>query len=348
MNISDKRLLEEQENFLEFIKNYEYINKNGRLDLEPFCVHLSLCFFYDGLKEKAPQPRDIYNLLIQHLQDFAKGDEMALWVQTQRLIDWTPEIESIYPDKYRTYIHIAGLIHVMHKWIYDIGHILITIPEPTESRKYFDWVDEKWVFVFTFVDGFHNYYTEFLKSFDQKLAKEKGYSTFEALHTSMRTDCDFNQAVNQLKKRHSVQNEALLKIQEAMDSDFYLEAITLQECLISNYIFNYLQSKGKSLKRPSFSKILFECGKIKSASPESKSLFKKVDKWRVKRNKAIHGFISSKIDSHSQSQNNFLKFSKTTAGKGLELCQAVCDWYGYESVNFIPTKFPKENDVLSN
>lgn len=344
MNISDKQLLKEQEKLFEVVKNYEYINKDGCLDLEHFCIHLFLCFVCDGLKEKAPQPKDIYNLLIQHLQN----NGMSSWIKTQKLMDWTPEIGVTYPDKYRTYIHIYGLIHVMDKWIYDIGHILINIPEPTESKKYFNWVNEKWIFIFTFIDGFHNFYTEFLKSFDQEIAKKEGYSLFEALHTSMRTDCDFNQAINQLKTRHSVQNEALLKIQEAMDSDFYLEAITLQECLISNYIFNYLQSKGKSLKRPSFSKILFECEKIKSASPESKSLFKKVDKWRVKRNKAIHGFISSKIESHSQSQNNFLKFSKTTAGKGLELCQAVCDWYGYESVNFIPTKFPKENDVLSN
>ncbi|WP_181939742.1 hypothetical protein [Klebsiella pneumoniae] len=44
----DKELLKEQERFYEFIKNYEFINNSGRLDLEAFCVNLSMCFNCDG------------------------------------------------------------------------------------------------------------------------------------------------------------------------------------------------------------------------------------------------------------------------------------------------------------
>lgn len=48
----DKELLKEQERFYEFIKNYEFINNSGRLDLEAFCVNLSMCFNCDGVLGK--------------------------------------------------------------------------------------------------------------------------------------------------------------------------------------------------------------------------------------------------------------------------------------------------------
>lgn len=86
----DKELLKEQERFYEFIKNYEFINNSGRLDLEAFCVNLSMCFNCDGVLEQSPHPDSVYELLIYLLSNYATKDEMDLWVQTQKIIDWKP------------------------------------------------------------------------------------------------------------------------------------------------------------------------------------------------------------------------------------------------------------------
>jgi hypothetical protein len=340
----NRERLDEQSRFLEFIKEYEYINDQGRLDLEAFCVYLSICFSCDEMLGKSPQPLDMYNLLIEILEDHSKDDDMTLWVQTQMLVDWTPEDAYMYPSRYRTYIHIAGLIHTMHFWVYEIGHTLMGIPEPNTPGKYFNWVDVEWSFVHTFINGFHNSYTSFLKKMDEKGVQDRGYSFFEALHQSKNSDVDFDEIINQLKKRSIAQNKAVERIDKAIDAGFYLEAITLEENLISNCLFNYLKSKGTHFKNPSFQKLLNGC---KELTLDDFEMIHDVDTWRVKRNTAIHGFVESEIHSLSESEKDFLSFAKETSIEGRGLSQLICDWYVKQSVNFIPTEFETKKKALN-
>ncbi|WP_220427477.1 hypothetical protein, partial [Klebsiella pneumoniae] len=94
-------------------------------------------------------------------------DEMDLWVQTQKIIDWKPGHAYMYPNKYRTCIHVAGMVPVLHHWIYNIGHTLMEIPEPDKTGKYFEWVSRDWTFVFTFINGLHEFFYNYLKAFDK-------------------------------------------------------------------------------------------------------------------------------------------------------------------------------------
>lgn len=340
----NREILDEQAGFLEFIKDYEYINEQGRLDLEAFCVYLSICFSCDGVLDKSPQPRDMYNLLIEILNEHSSDDDMSLWVQTQKLVDWTPEVAHMYPDKYRTYIHIAGLVHTMHYWVYEIGHSLMGIPEPKTRGKYFNWVDVEWVFVHTFINGFHNFHTSLLKGIDEKGVKERGYSLFEALHKSTNSNVDYDEAINELKIRSSAQNKAIKRIDKAIDAEFYLEAITLEENLISNCLFNYLKSKNKHFKNPSFQKLLKEC---KELTIDASEIIDNVNTWRAKRNTAIHGFVESEINSLSESERDFLSFAKDTSVEGRDFCQLICDWYVKQSINFISTEFETKQKTLN-
>lgn len=340
----NKEILNEQRRFLEFIKEYEFINEQGRLDLEAFCFYLSICFSCDGLLDKSPRPRDMYNLLIEILGEYSSDDDMSLWVQTQKLVDWTPEVAHLYPDKYRTYIHIAGLVHAIHYWIYAIGHSLMGIPEPKVRGKYFNWVDVDWVFVHTFIDGFHNFHYSFLKKMDEKGVKERGYSFFEALHQSKNYKMDYEDAVNALKKRSLAQNKATERIDSAINAGFYLEAITLAENLISNCLFNYLKSKNKNLKNASFQKLIKECKELNNDAFE---MMNDINTWRTKRNTAIHGFIESEIDSLSESEENFISFAKDTSIEGRNFCQNICDWYLKQSINLIPTKFENKKSNMN-
>lgn len=330
----NKELLQEQADFLEFIKSYEYINSDGRLDLEAFCVNLSICFSCDGIMEKSPDPRKAYDLLIDILRYYAKDDEMSLWVQRQNLVDWSPQIGHIYPDKYRTYIHVAGLVHAVRDWIYGIGRELMGVPRPETIPKYFWWVQNEWVFVGAFIKGFHTWFSEYLKRFDMRISADTGYSLFEALHLSD-GNSSFDEVVSKLKIRSAAQDAAINRIDEAMDAGFCLEAITLQECLISNCLFNYLEARGAKGAGLSFVKLI---ASVRESSDDE--LLLEVDRWRLNRNRAIHGFVESKAEELSKSVDSFGLLSIETARKGRDLCRSVLIWYLRESVNFLATEFP--------
>jgi hypothetical protein len=339
-----KEILEDQRRFFEFVKSYEHINEEGRLDLEAFCVNLSTCFNCDGVLDQSPQPREIFDLLIDILETKATEKEMSLWVQRQNLIDWSPEVAQVYPDGYRTYIHVAGLIHAAYTWIYHIGHSLMGISKPELPQKYFEWIPREWVFVHAFINGFHIKFSEFQKEIDMSSVGEKGYSLFEALHKSISNDFSFEEASQEIKERDLAHRETIKRIEIAIESGFNLEAITLQECLISNCLFNYLESLGIKAKGFSFQKLL---KKSKGCFNDSSDLFNEVDSWRVKRNNAIHGFVESTLGSFSESQEKFNLFARGTALEGDALSKRVCEWYLEESVNFIPTEFPKSGRNLN-
>ena len=330
-----------RQDFLNAIKNYQYIGDDGRLLLEPFCVYLSHCFGFDGILENSPQPRAMYMLLIDLIRERLGDENAQRYVQLQQIADWTPDMAYIYPDRTVTCIHASALIHVSHEWIYEIGHYLMQIPEPAEPSKYFDWVDEEWVAVHGFINGYHNAFTSFQKEFDRNGIRDKGYSAFEALHLSMHRNIDFDAAVEILKERHDSYQAALARVEESIANGYFLEAIALEECLISNCLFNYLNNTGTTLTNPSFKLLLTAIRKnSQSFDGLTMSLFKKIDNWRVARNKAIHGFITTTSNSLNQSRQSFQRLTEATAKEGETLCESVVSWYELECVNFIPHQFP--------
>lgn len=331
-----------RQEFLNEIKNYQYIRDDGRLLLEPFCVYLSHCFGFDGVLESSPQPRTMYMLLIEIIRERLGDENAQRYVQLQQIADWTPDMAHIYPDRTATCIHASALIHVSHEWIYEIGHHLMQIPEPAEPSKYFDWVDEEWVAVHGFINGYHKAFSSFQKEFDRKGIRDKGYSAFEALHLSRQRNIDFDAAVELLKERHDAYQAALARVEESIANGYFLEAIALEECLISNCLFNYLNNTGTTLNgNPSFKTLLTAISKnAQSFDRLTMSLFKKVDNWRVARNKAIHGFITTTSNSLNQSRQSFQRLTEVTAKEGETLCEAVVSWYELECVNFIPHQFP--------
>lgn len=330
----------QQQEFMRFIQSYEFINENGRLDLEAFCVDLSSCFAFDHILDISPQPRDMYNLLIHMIRDSTSDDDFKLHVQTQNLIDWTPEWGRYYPDRFRTYIHAGALLLHASDWIYDIGHLLMKIPEPNEDEKYFSWVKEDWVFVHAFINGFHNFRYDYFRKMDKEIAKKSGHSLFEALHKSYSEKIDFDDAVLSIRNRNSAHKQAIKNINKAIDAGFYLEAITLQECIINNSLFNYLRSKKAEVRDSSFQKQISETKKVLNREgKQGLQLLGEVDKWRRSRNKAIHGFVESRIEELKTNQSAFAESSKKTAIVGAELCEKVLNWYLDEAVKFVKTEF---------
>ena len=337
----DQEQQKQRQAFLDLIANYQYITEDGRLILEPFCVYLSHCFGFDGILEKSPQPRDVYFLLLELIREQLGDEEAHRKIETQRIADWTPEMVYIFPEKTMTRIHTAALVHVSHDWIYEIGHTLMGITEPDEIEKYFDWVNEEWLAVYTFINGYHNAFASFLKRFDRESIEKTGYSRFEALHLARTKDISFDEAVELLKTRHESYQSALAQISEALRDGYFLEAIALEECLISHCLFNFLSNTGTTLSNPSFHTLLTKILTREGAAYDfPHELFREVNKWRESRNTAIHGFITSRTGELSQSRTDFRTLTEATARAGDDFCKSIVTWHELECVNFIRHEFP--------
>lgn len=336
-------LLEQEQNFFDYIKNYTYINHEGRLDLERFCCDLSLCLHLDDIPYSPPKPRDIYNLLIECLNEFEDCNTAGNWVQHQRISDWKPEHGSVYPDKFRTYIHIAGLIHTHSLWIYCIGHELIGIPEPETSNKYYGWVDEDWAFSYTFIDGWHNCFFDFIKKVDRDKLTQYGYSMLEALHKATNEDIDYSEALTSLMERHIHHEEGIQRIKTAIAEGFYLEAVTLEECIISNYLNSFLKAKKINLNNPTFATLL---GKIRSGNllkdERLIALFNEINQWRKQRNLAIHGFVTAREPGSDNSLASFISFAQNTSEMGISYVEQVKEWYNDACVEYVEHRFPSK------
>lgn len=337
---------QQRQDFLDEISRYQYIRKDGRLVLEPFCVYLSHCFGFDHILELSPQPRDVYMLLVEIIRERLGDEEARKKIQFQDIADWRPALAHIYPERVMTCIHVGALAMVSHDWIYEIGHSLMGIAEPEQPEKYFSWAKEEWLAVHTFINGYHNAFLSFQKEFDREGISKSGFSLFEALHVARAKDIDFDEAVNQLKARHSAYQAAIYQITKALQDGYYLEAIALEECLVSNCLYNFLNGIGCKLSNPSFHTLLKEVSDRQGAARVyPRELLGELDKWRKERNIAIHGFISSTSAELDFSRTNFHESVKATALSGEEYCKAVVSWYEIECVNFVRHEFPREHKV---
>lgn len=327
-------------------QEYKYFN-NMHLDLESFCITLSSCFVYDNNKDLAPQPRVIYDLLIdlineevKHQSNSSNNSAISNYNNDKKLIrrktilEMNETIEKIYPNGYITYVSLLALLPIFHKWIAFIGYELIGLPEDKENRMYYAWAKPEWKFVFTFINGFHDAITNVMKNVDRKSSIKNGYSAFEALANSTNDNITFDEAVENLKKRNSVHLQTLEKIKKAIDSKFYLEAITLEECLISNCLYNYLNNKKKIKSTLTLHKILDQFEKY-----DNINIVDQIHKWRKNRNKAIHEYVNASIEDISKTTDQFEKFSEDTADKGLNLSIKILRWFERESPNTLKTNF---------
>jgi len=326
--------------FFNFISNYEYFNCDFKLGLEPFCVYLSSCFAYDGILDMSPQPRDVYDLLVEMICDAFGPEEGTRHVEIGRLPVLKPGIEKIYPDGKLTLIHAAALVQVSHNWIAGIGYHLMGLPEPELPSKYFEWAKEEWVMVHTFINGYHNALYSALKEFDRKNIQSKGYSIHEAFHISRAKDIDVDKAVEELVARHEAYEVALGRIRNAINTGFYLEAIALEECLVSNCLNNFLRNRFVKMASTSFSMLIKALiDREADSCPNDRQMFRRLDEWRKARNTAIHGFISAHSESLKGAQDTFASESEATARQGIDLSKAVVEWYERECVQFVRHEF---------
>lgn len=130
--------------------------------------------------------------------------------------------------------------------------------------------------------------------------------------------------------------EAWARIRLARRQGFYLEAVTIQESILSDRMLSYL-SKGVCVELPDATKRNFsrvQAAWFKEASArcagadhdELAALHQRIDLWRRLRNTVVHGIVKSKVGPRDDHVTDFLKKAHDAAADGEALARAVDRW----------------------
>lgn len=139
-------------------------------------------------------------------------------------------------------------------------------------------------------------------------------------------------------RKYEAYREAWARVKQAQQDGFFLEAITIQESIISDRLISFLSRPGASNECVSkmekgrffsFYKII-ECWRSECHQPVHSGnypdLIDAVDQWRKSRNEAIHAIVKIKDDNKSHTIDSFLQKAKHVAKEGEQLAREVCKW----------------------
>ncbi|MBU0596378.1 hypothetical protein KJ567_06830 [Candidatus Bipolaricaulota bacterium] len=132
--------------------------------------------------------------------------------------------------------------------------------------------------------------------------------------------------------------EAWSRIDSACEDTYFLEAITIEESIISDRIISYLSrpSSPKPLKPkgkcryPGFAELVDMVRKDVGGPVlhgDFTDLFTALDQWRDSRNTAIHAIVKSDPGTPTHPVEDFLADAQRCAEQGKDLARAVCAWH---------------------
>jgi hypothetical protein len=131
--------------------------------------------------------------------------------------------------------------------------------------------------------------------------------------------------------------EAWARIKEAIKAGFYLEAVTLEESIISDRRISHLVGIG-AIKRqeklhqyPGLGGLISKWKQQETildwTPADSCSLQTAVDDWRNRRNAVVHGMVKSHPGTPTEDIADFLELSREAVRCGEKLARAVCRWH---------------------
>ncbi|MCP9825862.1 hypothetical protein [Synechococcus sp. EJ6-Ellesmere] len=119
---------------------------------------------------------------------------------------------------------------------------------------------------------------------------------------------------------------AFKRMDEAMEEGWLMEAITIQESILSGRLLSCLFSKGINVNpRDSFKSLIDRFRKhVQEEDPQVKALAGRLDEWRVKRNETLHS-VCRHIDDpyHEDTIKKFEDKLVDTAREGRALVDDV-------------------------
>lgn len=135
--------------------------------------------------------------------------------------------------------------------------------------------------------------------------------------------------------KHFSYREAFGRIKGSIAHGYYLEAVTLEESIISDRISSYLVIVGEAesdskLERESFAKLITRwrgCVPKSIVDDHFCDLQISVDEWRNRRNKIVHGIVKSHPGAAPPDVLDFKREAELAARQGERLAKSVCNWY---------------------
>ncbi|HHC6593922.1 TPA: hypothetical protein ACN4AN_003914 [Vibrio parahaemolyticus] len=302
--------LEEQQAQLESRKHYTFF-KDGYIDGYSFAFGLFESLWLDGFDVK--NPTDLLNALCLFIED--EHVEQKKVFETH-INDMTPEAYAMYPEGKTILFHCTFFLHNIHNYISHIGEGVIQIPRTERDILYSWWLKRENVYTYTYLDTFMKQFTEILDSMPSFR------SIVMNLHISRHIPDEEFSAYSTLIKKEERSKNIVERINEAINQEFYLEAIALEESCISDRLSLVLYSKGRKAGTKSFVKLIELCNEFLP-----KNLKRDLDSWRKERNRSIHNLVRSSPLEEMIDLEELDLLSAHTAKSGLKLLDGVNIWF---------------------
>lgn len=121
---------------------------------------------------------------------------------------------------------------------------------------------------------------------------------------------------------------AVGRIDAAITAGFFLEAVSIEESIISDRIWSHVhgESGGKRRWKDHETTLGALIREWRSHGPPSE-LLAAVDGWRSARNRAMHGAAKSQATTPTPTVEDFLKDAKRTAKDGRRVMRQVMGWH---------------------
>lgn len=129
--------------------------------------------------------------------------------------------------------------------------------------------------------------------------------------------------------------EAWARIKLAVKQGFFLEAVTIEESIVSDRMLSFLEKTcgivlgGHSLNNISkewLKQAKDHCSADSEEGRTAQELFARLNSWREHRNKVVHGIVKSRVARLDDHIDNFLDGAATAAVEGEKIARAIDRW----------------------
>jgi hypothetical protein len=120
-------------------------------------------------------------------------------------------------------------------------------------------------------------------------------------------------------------------MKKAIEEKFYLEAITIQESIITDRLLNFvIKNNIKSISEEELHRpIAFLNKLIEHSKPyfEDENLYNELNEFRFSRNNCIHAMVKSYPGNPTQKISDFQKLARETSISGKLLTRKIDAWH---------------------
>jgi hemerythrin len=120
-------------------------------------------------------------------------------------------------------------------------------------------------------------------------------------------------------------------MKKAIEGKFYLEAITIQESIITDRLLNFvIRNKLITITENELHRPIVFLNKLIQYTKghfDDENIFKELSEFRVSRNNCIHAMVKSYPGTPTQKVSDFQKLAKETSLSGRVLTRKVDAWH---------------------